>query len=120
MKLLLANNFYDPNLLGGAERSIKILAEALVAAGDEVTVVSLAANPGQVSSEINGVRVHYVQSGNLGAGLADPSRTLLDRVLWHLSGEHLARSTPAIEEILRATKPDIVHSFCLPGMSYNI
>lgn len=120
MKIFIANNFYDPNMLGGAERSVKILAESLVAAGDQVTVVSLAATPDQHLDTINGVRVHYVQSGNLGAGLADPSRTPLDRVLWHLSGEHIARSTGAIERLMRAENPDIVHSFSLPGMSFNV
>ena len=56
MKVLFLSPFYYPNLIGGSEITIKLLAEALVKRGLEVTVVSF---DGERYSEenINGVKL---------------------------------------------------------------
>ena len=39
MKILILNNYYYPNMEGGAEYSVKLLAEALVKIGIDVNVL---------------------------------------------------------------------------------
>ena len=41
MKVLIVNVLYPPHKIGGAEKSVSLLAEALVRAGDEVVVATL-------------------------------------------------------------------------------
>ena len=41
MKILILNMFYYPNLIGGAEHSVKLLAEHLAAKGHKVSVLTM-------------------------------------------------------------------------------
>lgn len=41
MKILIVNNLYYPNLVGGGEVSVQILAEGLKKIGHDVMVISL-------------------------------------------------------------------------------
>ena len=61
MKILIMNNYYYPNMMGGAEHSIKLLAEQLARTGNEVHILSMdgAEKADAVQAEeINGVFVH--------------------------------------------------------------
>ena len=61
MKILIANMYYYPHLIGGAENSIKLLAEGLVSQGNEVCVVTLDGEPEKAKfDEINGVRIYRI------------------------------------------------------------
>ncbi len=120
MKLLLVNNFYAPNVFGGAERVTQLLAEELVALGHEVVVVTLAAGGRAFTDEVGGVRVHYVDVGNLGASAWDRKRSMLKRVLWHLSAEFNPAIAARMRTILRAERPDVVHTHNLAGFSVNV
>ena len=56
MKILLVNTFYYPEVKGGAEYSVKKLAEALQADGNEITV--LASGNTDNDEIIDGIKVH--------------------------------------------------------------
>lgn len=63
MKILIANIHYYPIGLGGAEKSIKILAEKLVLEGHEVRVYCIDADEQIKIEDINGVKI-YRKKGN--------------------------------------------------------
>ena len=63
MRVLHLSSLYPPHIVGGAERSVSMLAEAQAAAGWEVAAACL--TPGEaVEEERNGVRVFRMPHGN--------------------------------------------------------
>jgi len=64
VKVLILNSLYAPHIRGGAERSLQMLAEALVADGVEV-VVGCTAPAALPAQRHNGVEVIYVHGLNI-------------------------------------------------------
>jgi glycosyltransferase involved in cell wall biosynthesis len=63
LRVLHLSSLYPPHIVGGAERSVSMLAEAQVAAGWEVAAACL--TPGEASEEVrNGVSVFRMPHGN--------------------------------------------------------
>lgn len=59
MKILIVNTWYYPNLMGGAEHSVKLLAEGLVKSGNEVAIFCIDNRESGIKKQIiNGVTVY--------------------------------------------------------------
>ena len=119
MKIMILNMLYPPHRIGGAEKSVAFLAEALARSGDEVVVVTLDDIASATVTVENGVTVHrlpldnsYWPFGNL-----DASRSALRRLRWHWRNRWNARSAKRIGELLDRERPDVVHSHVLTGFS---
>ena len=64
MKILIVNTFYYPNMIGGTENSVKILAEKLHEYGNEVAIYSADGETNNLKiEEINGVKVYRGHAG---------------------------------------------------------
>lgn len=124
MKVLIANNYYFPNMEGGAEFSIKLLAENLVKKGCDVYVLSMDGKQKLFNDSvevINGVKVIRVYSKPIYRRriLKDKSH-FIDKFLngvhsiWNWSMDKKVR------EIIDEIRPDIIHSNNLVSMSYWI
>lgn len=57
MRVLIVNTFYYPNMQGGAEQSVKLLAENLLRHGNTVAIYCADAKEGQKDSRRN--QWHY-------------------------------------------------------------
>ena len=58
MRILFVNTFYYPNMEGGAEQSVKLLAEGLAKAGHIVAVYCADSRDGRITEEnIHGIKV---------------------------------------------------------------
>lgn len=57
MRILIENNFYYPNIYGGAEISTQLLAEELARRGHEVSVITTGVR--SCSEQVNGILVYY-------------------------------------------------------------
>ena len=89
MNILLVNTFYYPDMVGGAEHSVKILAEGLAGAGHRVAV--LCENTGVthekfVIEEIGGVRIYrdvdpIVKHGGIVRRIGNRLRSFNNRLL---------------------------------------
>lgn len=114
MKILIINSLYYPNILGGAERSVQHLAEALTSAGHEVVVVCLGTEPS--IKEVNGVRVYYVPLFNVYFPFVNrppwPAR-----LLWNLLDTYNPVMATRVSKIIDLEKPDVVHTNILLGFS---
>ena len=64
MKIALFNEKYHPNVSGGAEKSVKVLADALRVRGVTPEVITLSPGTGTRVDSVDGVRVHYLASRN--------------------------------------------------------
>lgn len=110
MKILLVNTLYYPNVLGGAERSVQFLAEALARVGHEAVVVSAGWNRGIQVDEINGVKVYYVGLKNLYWPFSKKQNSALIKPLWHLMDTYNPLMAREVDRILAVEKPDVVHT----------
>jgi glycosyltransferase involved in cell wall biosynthesis len=97
---------------------VQFLAEALVAEGAHVSVLSLNPGSGHAKETVNGVHVHYVGLPNIywPFGRAKKSRSSL---LWHAVDIFNPLTQPACQAVLREEKPEVVHSNLLVGLSVS-
>lgn len=104
MRILMLAQFYPP-IIGGEERHVKTLSEALAQRGHSVSVATLRhGNQPEVAVE-NGVTVHRI-------------RSLVQRLPGLFAGDERQHAPPffdpgaalAIRRIIDSTSPDIVHA----------
>jgi len=118
MKSLIVNSLYPPNAIGGAERSVKIMAEGLVREGIDVTVVSTADKDS--FSEIEGVRVFYVKVPNLYWMKQSKEKSKMLRPLWHLIDSYNPFVSVKLKSLFDQEKPDVIHTNNLSGFSVAV
>lgn len=118
MKILFLNSMYPPEIVGGAEVSVSLLAEALVRRGHEVATVCLHKGKSDVVDELKGVRVYRLPIENIYWPFGDErKRPPLQRLIWHLRDTWNSKAARRFGEILDTEKPDVVHTNNLTGFS---
>lgn len=119
MKIAMLNSYYYPEERGGAERSVRILAEGLVRMGHEVTLLALGdavAGPDQhngVSIRRLPIRNAYLPSevgGDVGA---------VSRLLWHARDTYNGRAKSDIAAALKQSGAEVLHTNNLSGFSVS-
>jgi glycosyltransferase involved in cell wall biosynthesis len=115
MKILIFNTLYYPNQLGGAEKSVQLLAEGLLVLGQE-SVVVCTSNKDYVDT-INGVKVYYVNTNNIYWAYNAKEEKSYKKPLWHLIDSYNMFAKNKIENIIKNENPDVVHTNNLAGFS---
>lgn len=115
MKILLFNTLYYPNQIGGAEKSVQLLAEGLLSFGHESVIVTTSDK--DYVSNVNGVKVHYVNTNNIYWAYNAKEEKSYKKPLWHLIDSYNIFTKNKIEKIIKDEKPDIVHTNNLAGFS---
>lgn len=123
MKILIANMYYAPNLMGGAEYSVKLLAEQLASLGHEVNVVTLDGEKKKSGKpEAQGkVTVYrfYDKSIYTRRILGDKSKKY-QKVMNGLHSLKNPKLDLKLKKLLKKLKPDVIHTNNLVSMSYGI
>jgi len=116
--------FYYPNLIGGAEHSVKLLAEHLAAKGHKVSVLTMDGIPAsnlQKAEKINGVSVYRAyDKGIYQRRILNNKTNRIDK-LWN--GIHLIwnpKMNKIVKRILDFTAPDVIHTNNLASMSCQV
>jgi len=117
LRVLLINTYYDPHVFGGAERSVQVLAEALVNSGTPAVVASIAPKGGFKKQWIQGVEVCYLPFKNLYAPLNRHFLCRLLAPLWHLIDTYNPWMAQTIYRIIQWSRPEVVHTNNLSGFS---
>ena len=119
MRVCFVNSLYAPNELGGAEYTVRYLAEGLVQRGHDVSVVSLAPDGRQSSAALNGVRTHYLPNANIYWPFwAERDRPAAwKRSLWHLIEAYNPVMVRRIGRVLAQERPDVVSCHNMQGFS---
>jgi glycosyltransferase involved in cell wall biosynthesis len=120
MKILLINNLYDPHILGGAERSVQILAEALTKNGDQAVVVSANPDRGTRITHINDVKVYYTSIKNLYSFFKKKEGFNPLLPFWHMIDTYNPWMAEKIGRIIDTEAPDAIHTHNLAGFSISI
>jgi glycosyltransferase involved in cell wall biosynthesis len=104
MKVLLVNTYYYPNMVGGAEQSVKLLAEGLKKRGHEVFVLTGDKGNSKVEwEEINGINVIRLD-------LSYRSNSKLWRLTRKVFEFRNLLIVNNVNKILDIIKPDVVHT----------
>lgn len=117
MKVLFINTLYHPNVLGGAEKTVQTLAEALVARGHAAVVISLAPDGARQTRDVGGVRVHYERLLNFFWPFGGVQRSAWRRLCWLMLDAFNPLMAWRVFTILRQERPDLVQTSNLLGFS---
>lgn len=117
MKVLFVNTLYYPNIIGGAERSLQVLAESLVKQGHEGVVVSTSPKQQLEIAEVNGVKVYYIPLKNLFWPFGDRKPAGLKKLFWHTIDTLNPWMAQEVDKIIDIETPDILHTNNLMGFS---
>lgn len=118
MKIVILNSFYSPDEPGGAERSVRILAESLFHSGHDVYVICLGRN--RMSSELNGVRIERFPISNSYLPIDQDSKKGLEKLFWHARDSYNLSAANALQEFFSKVKPDVLHTNNLSGFSVSV
>lgn len=120
MRILLSNNFYYPNMLGGAEMSSLTLAEMLVERGHDVRMLCLSGHEQTERGMHNGVEVVSVGRKLLGSGPTAEVRSPVGRLAWQLSAGLDFGWQTTLEAVIAEKPVDVVNCFNLSGTTTRL
>ena len=109
MKIMFVSTRYHPNDVGGAEETVRLLAEGLVRAGDQAVVVSLAPDGVPQERVINGVHVYYVPLFNVFFPHQSKRQPAWRKVLWQVVEAWNPVMAARLCRIADRETPDLIH-----------
>lgn len=113
MKILLVNNRFGSEGVGGAEKIVLTIAQSLQKIGHEVFVLSLSGRRHEL--ELNGIKVFYLKSKFISLSRWPKAA----RLLYHLWEFRPSRFSE-VHNIIETIKPDIIWSHNLMGFGWGI
>jgi glycosyltransferase involved in cell wall biosynthesis len=135
VRILLVNTLYPtprrPRVVGGAEKVVRVLAEALAAEGHVLAVLRSHPRDEPATEEtVNGVRVCSLPTRNIywpfpgeqsapPALAATPRLAPLAKLVWHWRDDG-GRSPRGLSELVQELSPEVVHTHNLTGLSPHI
>jgi glycosyltransferase involved in cell wall biosynthesis len=118
MNVLMINSLYPPHIIGGAEKSVALLAEAVARRGHKVTALTLARDQQEQSTVQSDVQVERMPIQNLYWPFEkERDHSPLRKLRWHLRDSWNNRYNQAFESLLDRVQPDVIHSNNLTGLS---
>jgi len=120
MKILLVTATYLPYSEFGAERAVRLFANALTASGYDVRVLTTCPPGDERVERIDDHDVVYVAQKNIYWSGDRDGRSTVAKVLWHIRDTRNPRMGVAAGEVYDAWAPDIVHTHILAGFSVDV
>ena len=117
MKVMIFNTLYYPNQIGGAEKSVQLLAEGLLEKGLKPIIVTTGKQ--DYVNYVNGIKVYYVKTINLYWAYNSKEEKKYKKPLWHLIDSYNPFNKK-VEKIIDNEKPNIIHTNNLAGFSVSI
>jgi glycosyltransferase involved in cell wall biosynthesis len=120
MKIALVNDKYIHHEGGGAQESVRILAESLAIRGHDVSVYATTYQPDQVKfTEVHAnVRVTFLPVANV--YWPHGKRPAYLKPLWHAIDAHNPIMARRVGQLLDEERPDILHTNILAGFSPSV
>ncbi|TYP70280.1 glycosyltransferase family 4 protein [Paenibacillus methanolicus] len=115
MKIMIINTLYHPNLVGGAEKSVQMLAEEIVKEGHAPVIVSTADS--DHTDFVNGIKVYYLSHRNVYWGAVTTGKNALVRSAWHVVDMYNPIMLKKLTEVIRDEAPDVIHTNNITGFS---
>lgn len=111
MKILFLNLFYYPNLIGGAEHSLRLLAEGLVKNGHEVAVITYDKPLLKEKYEnIEGVKIFRLENNLFLRRAFGQKLKKKERIIYYLEKYINRKVSKQVSNIVEFFHPDILHT----------
>lgn len=120
MRIAIVNTLYPPHLVGGAERSVALLAAGLAQAGHAVHAIALHPGAEVLGEEIDGVTVHRLPHGRAYWPFDGQRHGALATARWHWSERGAGPMQGTLAALLRKIAPDVVHTNNLTGFGSHV
>lgn len=117
MKVLFVTTRYYPHAVGGAEATVKLLAEGIVRTGDAAVVVTLAPDGRHTERMVKGVRVHYLPLFNVFFPHGPKRQPVWRRTLWQMMDAYNPVMARRLCAVVDREAPDLVNLHNLMGFS---
>jgi glycosyltransferase involved in cell wall biosynthesis len=118
MNILMVNSLYPPNIIGGAEKSVALLAEAMARRGHSVTVLTLARDKSDRPRQSGGVSIVPVGLKNLYWPFEkERNHSRVHKLHWHMRDAWNNAYDKDFSQLLDRIKPDVIHTNNLTGLS---
>lgn len=108
MRIMIVNTYYYPEIVGGAEYSVKYLAETLLNKGHEIHV--LCTGKGNITENINGVIVHRFKTKSICRALDAPDKSNIVKIVRRIQDIYNHKNGKLFKKIIRDISPDIIHT----------
>ena len=118
MKVLLVNTLFEPYVLGGAERSVKILATYLKKRGLEPVVLTTFNR--NKKAIVDGITVYYMKTPNIYWPFYAKKKPPYLKPIWHAIDAFNPLSPKIVKGIIRKEKIKLMHTNNLAGFSPSI
>lgn len=120
MKISFISNLYPPFVLGGAEISVRRVAEGLAKKGHEVLVITTSPNRKRYSEKINGVKIYRLGMTNIHPTYTWGTQPMIIKPIYHIINLWSPYSYVVIKNILKKEMPDVVHINNYSGLSLSV
>ena len=120
LRILMVNSTYDAPMVGGAQRSVRLLAEGLASRGHRVVVLCLTPEARPTLRRVGGLRVLGLPIPNLYWPFGSEQQGAARKLIWHAIDSHNPIMSRLIARVVCATRSDIVHSNAMSGLSTSI
>lgn len=120
VNILIVNALYPPHRIGGAEKSVSLLAEGLARAGDRVTVATLDDIAAPTTERLTtGAEIHRFPLDNIywPYGKVVIDRSAIAGFRWHLRNSWNRRAARRVGALMDQVRPDVIHCNVLTGFS---
>lgn len=118
MNILIVNNLYHPNKIGGAEMSVKALAEGFISSGMKVSVLTLGES--DKFYQVNDVDVWQFKIENLYWPFNSQNKNTILKLGWHINDINNKSYDKKIKNVFDIIKPQILFTNNLSGFSTRI
>lgn len=126
IRVCFLTNLYPPETIGGAETSVRTVAEALADRGYDISVITTArrgdarAGDGHFTERQNGVTVHRFVPWNLYTPYDYREQPRWKKPLMHMIDLWNPQTHRQVEALLNDIAPDVVHVHNFGGLSPSI
>lgn len=120
MKVMIINSLYSPYKFGGAEVSVRLLAESLTNKGVSVRVITLNDEGRVIRKNLNSVEVISIPLKNIYWPFSSDSHGALKKIVWHLKDAYNSSMMEFISDEIDDFKPDVIHTNNLAGFSIGV
>lgn len=120
MKILYVNTLYSPDVMGGAELSLKLLVEGMKAQGHEVVVAAMRPKAQQGQDTVDGVSVYRCELRNLYWPYVKQKPKAPLRLAWHWKDRYNAEMGKQLAAIISQERPDVLSCHNLAGWSIAV
>jgi glycosyltransferase involved in cell wall biosynthesis len=117
MKIVLLNALFPPNVVGGAERSVEMIAHGLAGRGHDVVAVSATDERTARCDVVGPIRSWYLPLANIYWPFPFATASSAKKLVWHAIDSVNPAMVKAFGRILDRETPDVVHTNNLVGFS---